>query len=179
MRGIIAFIICAVASTLSSSATHNRAGEITFKYISGYTYEFTITTYTYTLSNANRNELTFEWGDNTSSVASMADGYPIFLANYYRHNVYIASHTFPGPGIYEILVQDPNRNLGVQNIPNSVNVVFSIKTTFLINSTIELNIYHPGNIKPPALALEFIYFQASSCSIASVLPSRWAQCLQA
>ncbi len=148
MRGIIAFIICAVVSTLSSSATHNRAGEITFKHISGYTYEFTITTYTYTLSHANRNELTFEWGDNTSSVAPMAEGYPIFLANNYRHNVYIASHTFPGPGIYEILVQDPNRNLGVQNIPNSVNVVFSIKTTFLINSTIGDN-SSPELLNPP------------------------------
>ncbi len=148
MRGIIVFIICLFINTLASLATHNRAGEITYSHISGYTYEFTITTYTYTPSLANRSELTIEWGDNSSSIAPMADGYPIFLPNYYRHNVYNATHTFPGPGIYEVLVQDPNRNLGVQNIPNSVNVVFSIKTTILINTMIGDN-SSPELLNPP------------------------------
>lgn len=31
---------------VSVFATHNRAGEITYKHISGFTYEFTISTYT-------------------------------------------------------------------------------------------------------------------------------------
>ncbi len=142
------FIISLFISTATIYATHNRAGEITFVHISGLTYEFTITTYTYTPSAANRSELTIEWGDNTSSIAPMADGYPIFLPNDYRHNVYITTHTFPGPGIYEVLVQDPNRNYGVQNIPNSVNVVFSIKTTILVNTTIGAN-SSPELLNPP------------------------------
>ncbi len=148
MRGVAIFIICLFINNLTSLATHNRAGEITFRHISGLTYEFTITTYTYTPSAANRSELTIEWGDNSSSIAPMADGYPIFLPGYYRHNVYKATHTFPGPGIYEVLVQDPNRNLGVQNIPNSVNVVFSIKTTILINNIVGDN-SSPELLNPP------------------------------
>jgi gliding motility-associated-like protein len=148
MRGIVTFIFILFVYNLSSLATHNRAGEITFRHISGLTYEFTITTYTYTPSAANRSELTIEWGDNSSSIAPMADGYPIFLPDDYRHNVYIATHTFPGPGIYKVLVQDPNRNLGVQNIPNSVNVVFSITTTILINTVVGDN-SSPELLNPP------------------------------
>ena len=40
---------------------------------------------------------------------------------------------FPGSGIYVVLVQDPNRNYGVENIPNSVNSVFSVKTIIFVN----------------------------------------------
>jgi gliding motility-associated-like protein len=148
MRGIATFIIILFVYNLSSMATHNRAGEITYRHLSGLTYEFTITTYTYTPSAANRSELTIEWGDNTSTIAPIADGYPIFLPDDYRHNAYIATHTFPGPGIYEVLVQDPNRNLGVENIPNSVNVVFSIKTTILINMVVGDN-SSPELLNPP------------------------------
>ena len=34
--------------------------------------------------------------------------------------VYKGLHTFPAPGTYTISVEDPNRNNGVINIPNSV-----------------------------------------------------------
>ena len=116
---------------LDLSATHNRAGEITYVQLSDLTYRITITTFTYTLSYADRPQLTVEWGDNTTSVANRDSIFS--LPNYYRKNVYIISHTFPGPGVYKIVVQDPNRNYGVINIPNSVNVVFSIRTILIVN----------------------------------------------
>jgi hypothetical protein len=50
--------------------------------------------------------------------------------------------------VYEIVVQDPNRNKGVKNIPNSVNVVFSIKTTILINAALGDN-STPILLNPP------------------------------
>ena len=111
--------------------THNRAGEITYRQIEGLKYEFTITTYTYTLSFADRAELTVDWGDNTSSSAPRIS--KIDIGDYYYHNTYITEHVFAGPGIYEIVVEDPNRNYGVLNIPNSVDIVFAIKTTLFIN----------------------------------------------
>jgi gliding motility-associated-like protein len=111
-------------------ATHNRAGEITYKHISGYSYEFTVTTYTYAPSSADRSELPVNWGDGTSSVIARTTY--TNLPNDYRFNTYIAQHTFPGAGTYQVLMQDPNRNLGVKNIPNSVNTIFSIKTIMLI-----------------------------------------------
>jgi len=124
-------VVLMILLTLNVMATHNRAGEITYKQISGLTYEITITTFTYTLSAADRNELEVQWGDNTTSIAPRTD--KVELPNFYYHNTYVAQHTFPGPGTYLIVVQDPNRNFGVLNIPNSVNVVFSVKTTLVIN----------------------------------------------
>lgn len=133
-------------SVFQTFATHNRAGEITLKQINDLTYEITITTYTYTLSGADRPELEVQWGDNTKSTAPRIQ--ILNFPNDYRRNVYVKQHTFPGPGTYTIVVQDPNRNFGVKNIPNSVNVIFSIKTTISINSQLGLN-STPTLLNPP------------------------------
>jgi len=138
MKRLIVTVVLLGICFYAGYATHNRAGEITYEQISDLTYRFTITTFTYTKSAANRAELTVEWGDNTTSVAPLA-GPRVVLPNYYYHNTYEVEHTFPGPGTYKILVQDPNRNFGVKNIPNSVNTVFSIKTTMIISSWIGHN----------------------------------------
>jgi gliding motility-associated-like protein len=130
MKRLIAILILAV-NTLILSATHNRAGEITYVQLSALTYEITITTFTYTLSQADRPRLDVNWGDNTISTAIRES--ILYLPNYYKRNIYKIVHTYPGPGIYRIVVQDPNRNFGVKNIPNSVNVVFSISTTLIVN----------------------------------------------
>jgi len=127
-------------------ATHNRAGEITLTQLDDLTYEITITTFTYTLSQADRQQLEVQWGDNTFSFAQRVS--ITKLPHFYQRNIYITQHTFPGPGVYEIVVQDPNRNEGVKNIPNSVNVVFSIKTTIFINPRIGGN-STPVLLNPP------------------------------
>jgi len=128
-RSIAIFLF--VLNTLVLSATHNRAGEITYVQISDLTYEITLTTFTYTLSQADRPQLDVNWGDNSISTASRES--ILYLPNYYKRNIYRIRHTFPGPGVYKIVVQDPNRNYGVRNIPNSVNVVFSISTILIVN----------------------------------------------
>ncbi len=119
-------------------ATHNRAGEITYRKISDLTYEVTIVTYTYTLSAADRNELEVDWGDN-SPIYYIQRVSKTILPDYYQRNVYIGEHTFPGPDFYEIVMTDRNRNDGVQNIPGSVNEPFTIKTTFQISSELGSN----------------------------------------
>jgi gliding motility-associated-like protein len=135
MKKYYCLIILFTLLFCTAKATHNRAGEITYKQISGYTFEFTVTTFTYTLSavelNGGRVSLEVEWGDNTTSEAPRISR--LDLPDYYRKNTYVIRHTFPGPGLYKIVMQDPNRNLGVLNIPNSVNVIFSVETTMLIN----------------------------------------------
>ncbi len=144
------------------SATHNRAGEITYVQISDLTYEFTITTFTYTLSFADRPQLDVDWGDNSISTAQRIE--KVTLPNYYRRNVYKINHTFPGPGVYRVVVQDPNRNLGVKNIPNSVNVVFSISTIVSVNPSMGYN-STPVLLNPPydkaALGYIFIHNPAA------------------
>jgi len=124
-------LLTSLVYTANLYATHNRAGEITYTQISDLTFEITVTTYTYTLSNVDREELEVSWGDGTYTVIPRHDF--IELPDYYQRNRYIARHTFPGPGVYEVLVEDPNRNYGVENIPNSVNTVFSVKTTIYVN----------------------------------------------
>jgi gliding motility-associated-like protein len=129
-----------------AGATHNRAGEITYRQISDLSYEITITTFTYTLSFADRPQLEVNWGDNSTSIAPRQS--ILFLPNYYKRNIYIINHTYPGPGVYRIVVQDPNRNANVLNIPNSVNVVFSISTTLIVNPSIGRN-NTPVLLNPP------------------------------
>lgn len=124
---------------ITAYATHNRAGEITYKQISNLTFEITLITYTYTPSpaNASRDSLEINWGDNTFTLLARIE--EVFLPDNYTRNRYVGIHTYPGTGVYQLVVEDPNRNYGVGNIPNSVNVPFSIKTTMLIDSELGVN----------------------------------------
>ena len=128
-------------------ATHQRAGEITFKYISGLTYEITIVTYSYELSLADRYQLDIYWGDNTKSTLLRTNGpynYPLgyageVVAPLIKKNLYVGTHTFPGSATYKITLEDPNRNYGILNIPNSVEVPLFIETELIINPFIGVN----------------------------------------
>ena len=127
-------ILLLLIITLQTFATHNRAGEITYRQISEFTYEFTLITYTYTPSKANENRDTLEinWGDNTISAIPRIEEF--YMPNKITRNTYVCTHTFPGFATYEVVMEDNNRNDGVRNIPGSVYVPFTIKTTLLINS---------------------------------------------
>lgn len=130
-----------------TKATHNRAGEITYRHLTGLTYEVTITTYTKESSvAADRCSLTVSWGDNTSSVLNRLNGptnlncgpgigmgVSLIDANDVKMNIYRGTHTYPSAGIYTISMEDPNRNGGVSNIPGSISVPFYIQSTLIIN----------------------------------------------
>jgi gliding motility-associated-like protein len=127
-------------------ATHQRAGEISYTYISGLTYEFTITTYTYTPSPADRPQIDVSWGDGTTSTI---DRYQkINLENNISKNVYITQHTFSAVGTFHVTFEDPNRNAGIINIPSSVEIPFFIETIVVINPFIGGN-SSPQLMTPP------------------------------
>ena len=140
-------------------ATHNRAGEVTYTHISGYTYLLKITTYTYTKSPADRSYLEIKI-TGEGSVIAPRDTQIIIPNSTYFWNTYTAKYTFSGPGTYELIVEDPNRNLGVKNIPNSVNIPFSVKTYILVNNDLGAD-NAPIMLSPPihkaALDRIFIY----------------------
>lgn len=142
-------------------ATHQRAGEITYRHISGLTYEVTITTYTFAPSAADRCELTINWGDGSSSVLPRTNGPEgITTAGIFcqhtgelitpeiRYNTYSGVHTYASASTYKIWMEDPNRNLGIQNIPNSVDVPLYIETLLVINPFLGSN-SSPVLLLPP------------------------------
>src|SRR5215831_13590986 len=59
----------------SAFATHNRAGEILYQHLSGFTYQITIVTYTKESSvSADRDSLPIVWGDNTADTLPRTNG---------------------------------------------------------------------------------------------------------
>ena len=61
MKRLWAFLLI-ILNCFIVTATHNRAGEITYVQLSDLTYEVTVTTYTYTLSLADRQQLDVKLG---------------------------------------------------------------------------------------------------------------------
>lgn len=108
--------------TFYGFCTHNRAGEITYKHVSGLSYEFTITTYTKVSGlsgDADRQRLGISWGDGTFDSLSRTS--EIFLDADIKQNKYIGIHTYSAPFTYVVGVSDPNRIDNIINISNSVN----------------------------------------------------------
>jgi gliding motility-associated-like protein len=118
-----------------AGATHNRAGEITYTHVQGLTYEVVITTYTKSSAIADRPWLPIRWGDEvTGALLDSLERESIQpLLGDVQINVYRGQHTYGGPGVYALEVEDPNRNDGVLNIPGSVDVPFAIQTLLFIN----------------------------------------------
>ncbi len=152
MKRFILLAFCFVFAAPYLWATHNIAGDITVRCVSGNSYEVTVSTYTNTQSQADRCELTIYWGDNTSSVISRmngpsgscapatmgyvlsAQGFPLAKQNFYK-----GTHNYPGAGTYRLFIKDPNRVAGIINIPNSVNEPFYLETEITIDPNIGCN----------------------------------------
>ncbi|MBN8694989.1 MAG: gliding motility-associated C-terminal domain-containing protein [Bacteroidetes bacterium] len=160
MKRIVFFIYFSFFFIVSAFATHNRAGEITYQHISGYTYKIIVTTYTNTFNTtADRCELTVNFGDGDSAIAPRVNGPSSLCPNTQdgvmlsspantKLNIYETFHTYSGSGAYVITVEDPNRNAGICNIPNSVNASFFLRTELVINPFLGRN-SSPTLLNPP------------------------------
>lgn len=135
MRTLIAIVLLSFISATSVWATHNRAGEITYEHISGTTYRITITTYTKLSAPADREWMPIDFGDGTPGDSIQRTIVADDVLNDLRYNVYIKEHSFPGPGSYRLVAEDPNRNIGILNLGDSisVNLVFAIDTDLVIS----------------------------------------------
>lgn len=114
-------------------ATHNRAGEITYTHVAGFTYEFTITTYTKVSgasADADRPRLGISWGDGTFDSINRTS--EVMLLADIKQNKYTARHTYSGPRTYVVGMSDPNRIGDIINISNSVNILFYLEDTVKI-----------------------------------------------
>lgn len=161
MKRIFLSALIIVIAIIQAFATHQRAGEITYKRISGFTYEVTIVTYSYAPSEADRNELELNWGDGTSSILTRVNGpagiNPAGISCDHlgemvdidiKKNLYTGTHTYAGASTYIIWLEDPNRNLGIQNIPNSVEIPLYIESQLVISPFLGAN-SSPELLLPP------------------------------
>ena len=139
MRKLLLVIGLLFCFAFSARATHQRAAEITYTWLGGNAYEFTLTCYTYTPSPAGlqRDSLLVQWGDGSEEyiprvvLQNLGDDYTL--------NVYKQIHNYSSSGSYIISMEDANRNYGVINVPNSVMVPMHIETELVINPFIGYN----------------------------------------
>ncbi len=115
VRSIFAASLIVILGLLFSdtaNATHNRAGEIIYTHLSGFTYRATIITYTKESSTAaDRDSLEIIWGDGTMDTLgrSNGNGNGVYIGNDIKYNEYTGVHTYPGMGTYVLSMTDPNR----------------------------------------------------------------------
>ena len=127
-------------------ATHNRAGEITYKSdpLPDEPYRFVFNIYTYTKfggasDQADRDTLDVDFGDNSPigkapRINGLGKGEIILNADnvQIKYNHYQITHTYNAAFTYVVSMQDPNRIEGIKNISNSVNMEFYLQDTIFI-----------------------------------------------
>src|SRR5438105_1108158 len=92
----------------AARATHNRAGEISYRQIGNLTYEATVVSYTDSRSaKAYRATISLDWGDGTIAQVDKRQQDPTQLPNNIWFTIYRATHTYAGPGQYIISFEDP------------------------------------------------------------------------
>lgn len=119
------------------------AGDITFSWLYGYTYQIKFTTYTNDFFPDNYCEIdSICFGDGTSGTLYRNNGLctgicnpacdGVIINSNIRMNQYITTHTYPGPGNYLFCFDGTNRTSGIINIPNSVNQTISLESLLVI-----------------------------------------------
>lgn len=148
MKNFLVLVVVNFLFVSQAMATHNRAGYIAYTHISGLTYEVEITTYTVPDSPADRPSLIFSWGDGDVDTIPRTNGggAGVVLSLGVKENKYVSQHTYSSLDYYVLTMEDPNRNGGVINVPNSVNVRFAIQNELRISNSNDFN----NSAKPTA-----------------------------
>lgn len=121
-------------------ATHNRAGEIIVRAAGdcGNVDDqlrvcATIITYTETAqTDVDRDSLDLDWGDGQVQRIGRVSITPFAIG--IQRNEYTLCHGYSTFGRYVLSFQDVNRVRGVKNIPGSVNIPFSVFTSYTLIS---------------------------------------------
>ena len=132
MRKLLIIIGLLFCFTFTVKATHQRAAEITYTWLGGNAYEFTLTTYN--VPNAaweQRDSLFLNWGDGSGNYIPRISWQN--LGGDCVRSIYKSVHNYSSSGTYVISMEDANRNYGVVNVPNSVVVPMYIETELVIN----------------------------------------------
>ncbi|WP_439475500.1 gliding motility-associated C-terminal domain-containing protein [Algoriphagus formosus] len=144
LNHFLSLFFCFLLLSVSQAwATHIRAGEIIAERISvqTLTYRITVVGYTDTRSNVVFGPGVINFGDgreeqlNTESDFSLVE----LVAPQVEKNTFVITHTFQGPGTYNIRFQEFNRNDLTLNMDNSVDTPFYVETQITIDPFIGVN----------------------------------------
>lgn len=162
MKPKVKTIISILFLVFNKSYSSVNAGHITYKWISGNTYQINFTIYHNTPDNyceisavcfgdgTTGTMLPRVNGGSTLCAAPAKDG--VFITPTIKKSEYVTTHTYPGPGSYNICLTLSNRNAGVINISNSVNTYFYMESTLFIPT------FSNGKNNSPTLNFESIVF---------------------
>lgn len=126
-------VLVVLSSAMVANATHNRAGEIIVCHLGGLLYEIKVITHTKLSAPADRPELEINFGDSPIWDTIARTNIQDFPAQDLRRSEYLTTHLYAGPGDFQIMIDDQNRNGGVINVPNSIAQSFSVQTLLRIS----------------------------------------------
>ncbi|MBS1488784.1 MAG: gliding motility-associated C-terminal domain-containing protein [Bacteroidetes bacterium] len=143
---VVRFLLFVLFWAVSASqlwATHLRAGDITISRPSCSSRQIIATINVYTRDFPGSVKFgtggmdVINWGDGTTTIVNPVTNPPIiaYVDNGAVGKVSVTySHTYSFPGRYTISYNEANRNYGILNISNSVNVPFYIQTQITIDA---------------------------------------------
>ena len=168
---IVFLIVCFVFSK-NNFGQDIRAAWIDYKWLSGYTYSFTLVIETDdNINSSNHCQAVIYFGDGDSCVAYRMNG-PIgpsssqcaisykgeivSISPLIRKSIYSCVHTYSCPGLYKVYSFDKYRVAGIKNIPNSGTRSVYVENLLSINafsgpnnSSTVPNYYFPNNFSIP------------------------------
>ncbi len=136
--------------SMSSFATHYRAGEILYEHITDRRYRITAISYTdpQSLADPSTVEIEVKFGDGSSEKVNRSSRN--VLSNRVVQNVYVVTHEYRVDGNYTISYYDQNRVNGIININlgNTEFIPFYVETQLKVNQSMGPN-RSPILTKPP------------------------------
>jgi hypothetical protein len=133
-------LILALFFSLTSYATHIKAGEFSARRLSNSAleYEITLTLYYNTSgTTVDPSAVDVQFGDGTGATVTRDPNTNV--GNNTTKNVFRVNHTYNGASTYLIHMSEQNRNANIQNIPGSSNVAFYVEMQLQINPIYGLN----------------------------------------
>src|ERR1700741_1312168 len=124
MKKTILFILLLNTFALNANATHIRAGELSYKHLSGNTYEVTFNQYAKTSRAVPRDYLSIKWGDNTSGTIPLKNTI-LNVSSDTELRIFKTVHSFSTTGNSTVSVFDENRNANILNINNGNSVAIA------------------------------------------------------
>lgn len=135
MKGILSLVLIILIT--NAFGTHIRAGYISAKPLSCLEYEITIRVFTDTSSPIKFGEGELRFGDGIlHTTPEMPNTFPPGPYREVGFVEYTIKHTYEAAGAYLISYTEANRNAGILNLTNSVNIAFHTETKLIIDPLI-------------------------------------------